>query len=196
MNPVEPVSTTFIAEQSPCRYSIKRLLEFIARDVNLSSRRLTCLRPVAGLAAEHPGERRNELSLDLLLGLAPELGPNGREGKPVQEFGCAADTEVQVTVLDVRKIRLQHPPDIRANPLEAGGEAMPSLWGIDTGPRHNPHHSEVTTPHRQRPRHRSSERRCHFVDRGLRTEAAHRLLLRVQVALQRVLDRLLTQRPE
>src|SRR3954466_14768302 len=136
-------------------------------------------------AAEGAGEYRNQQSLELLLGRFPELGPDRRESQPVQHSGRAARAERQLLGLDVRKVRLKHPTDIGPNPVEPGIESAPSFWRIDSGPGYDAHHREITTAGGQRADHRSREGRGQRLERRLRAHCAHRLLLSVQVTLQR-----------
>ena len=54
--------------------------------------------------------------------------------------------------------------------------------------------SQVTTPHGQRAHHRSREGRRQRLERDVGAERANRLLLSVQIALERMLDRRVTER--
>ena len=83
---------------------------------------------------------------------------------------------------------------VGTNPIEPGAKPVPSPRWIDTAARDDAHHREIATPRAQRMHHRSSERRRQLLERGLGAERAQGLLLSVEVALQRIFDRGVTQR--
>src|SRR4051795_4331543 len=113
-------------------------------------------------AAEGAGHDRDKQSLDLLLGLLPELNPYWCEGQPIQHSGHATRAKDQLLVFDTTNVCLQHPNDIGTDPIEPCTEPIPSLGRVYSDPRHDPYHGEIVTSDRHRPDHRCSERSRQF----------------------------------
>jgi hypothetical protein len=116
------------------------------------------------------------------------------ERRAVQQPCHAARAEDQLLVFDPRNVCLQRREEIATNPIEPGVEPIPSLWRVDCDPRDDTDDGEITTSHYQRAHHRPSEGRRYRLERGLGTQRADRVLMSIQVALQRVLDRRVTER--
>ena len=95
---------------------------------------------------------------------------------------------------DIRDVCLQDTHDIGPNQVKSGIEPIPSLRRIDPCPRNDAHHREITTSHGQRAQHRRSERSRQRLERRFGTECAYRRLLCVEIVLERVLDRRITER--
>src|SRR5437016_5644152 len=115
MKPVAPVSATCIwSSERSCSSDCLNL----SRASKAVKQALELFRPAcgsAGAAAEGPSEWRDQQALDLLLGLVPELCPDGREGQPVQHSGREPRAEDQLSVLDVGNVCLQHPKNVGTN---------------------------------------------------------------------------------
>ena len=143
-----------------------------------------------------PGDVRHQQSLELLLGRVSDLGADWCQGQPVQHFGHAARAQDQLSVLDAGERSPSAPERVGPKPVEPGIESIPALRRIQRRRCHDAEHRQITSARRQRAHHRSREGCGQGFERRSRAERAQRLLLSVQIALERAHDRRVTQGSE